>query len=156
MAIDLVLCICVFGCVRLVWGEGWCSGSGGTGIVVTGYKAHQDPCAPLRGDTWPETPDRPPHHKQTVHPPAKQPDTQMVAAKSVSIFLLEAEEIKSTHLSSVCFRLRLRNPLISGNNKNMAHSTLLYFLHSHLYLHLYLPHSGPPTEMAGPLKISGG
>lgn len=87
MAIDLVLCICVFGCVCLVLeGEGCCSRSGGTGIMVTGYKAHQDPVAPpLIGDTWPGSLDRAPHHKQTVHPPAKkQPDTQMVAASPSS------------------------------------------------------------------------
>lgn len=55
MAIDLVLCICVFGCVRLVWGEGWLLWVRGAGIMVTGYKSHQDPRIPppLRGDTWP-------------------------------------------------------------------------------------------------------
>ncbi|KAJ4949332.1 hypothetical protein JOQ06_020847 [Pogonophryne albipinna] len=51
----------------------------GAGIMVTGYKAHQDPCAPLRGDTWLDTRQ---NHGQAGHPPAEQPDGQMVAPSS--------------------------------------------------------------------------
>lgn len=76
-----------------VWMRVSCFGGWGVLLQVRGNRHHghrlQGPpgprCPPLRGDTWPGRLDRPLHHKQTVHPPAKkQPDTQMVAASPSS------------------------------------------------------------------------
>ena len=129
-----------------------CSGWGvllwvrGAGIMVTGYKAHQDPCAPLRGDTWLDTRQ---NHGQAGHPPAEQPDGQMVASSS-SVRQKKWNELICHHC--VCFLCRLRDPLASGNNKDinidMAHPTLLDFTaffiqtilsHDHTTMYCILP-----------------
>ncbi|CAB1444814.1 unnamed protein product [Pleuronectes platessa] len=60
--------------------------------MVTDCKSKRDPCTPLRGGHMalgPPPPTDPPHHRQTVQPPAKQPDVWMVAARSLSTVSLQ-------------------------------------------------------------------
>lgn len=101
-----------------VWMRASCLGWGvvlwvrGTGIIVTGYKAHQDPFAPLRGDTWPDTP------RQTPTPQADSSPTSQAAwhpdgGSSLAVRLLtwgRRDEINSSVISVWW----LRDPLILG------------------------------------------
>lgn len=83
VATDLVLCSCVFGCVRLAWR--W-----GVLLRVREEQVSQGPpripLHPHRGGprAWNFTGPR--RCERTARPPAKQPDAQMVAANSASIF----------------------------------------------------------------------
>ncbi len=78
-----------------VWMREYCLGWGVV-LWVRGNRHHghrrQGPrgplCPPSEGTHGSTPPDRPRLHRRTVHPPAKQPDTQMAAARSLAVHLL--------------------------------------------------------------------
>lgn len=100
MVIDLVLCVCVFGCVRLVWGGWGCSGSGEQASWSQATNPTRTPAPPLRGDTWPVASHLPRIAGRVLlaSRAAWHPDGRQLG--SLSIFSHEAGEIKSPHLSS--------------------------------------------------------
>lgn len=129
--------MCVWMRVSCLGLRGAALGQGGTGTMVTGHKAHQDP----------RRPSPPPHRGHT----AWTRDGAWVAdgCSHRRVHLLawgRVNEINSSVISVIWLKTRWSADFWGGNKMWSVPVNDTSVLHSHSFLHFYLPSSSPPIK----------